>query len=187
MQGQSEFLRAFAATVGHEGGYSNNPNDLGGKTIWGITEAVARANGYMGDISKMSIEIAQRIYYTQYWEKLLLNEVSRMSEPLAAELFDTGVNMGIATAVMMLQQVLNAFNNQGEYYPDLFEDGVIGKTTIAALHAYYAKRGPKGGAVLLKTLNSLQCARYIELTRKRQKNEAFVFGWIANRVSLASV
>jgi lysozyme family protein len=140
----------------------------------------------MSDMAKMPLNIAQQIYYNRYWEKMQLNDICRMSEALAIELFDSGVNMGIAKAVMMLQQVLNAFNNQGEYYPDLFEDGVIGRSTITALHAYYAKRGVKGAGVLLKTMNCLQGAYYIELCRKRQRNETFVFGWIANRVELVA-
>lgn len=181
---QSEFKKAFVHTIGLEGGYSDNPNDRGGKTMFGITEAVARENGYMCEMSRMTPDIAQHIYYNKYWEKMQLNDVCRMSEALAIELFDTGVNMGIATAIMFLQQCLNAFNQQGVLYPDIPEDGVIGKNTIAMLHAFYAKRGAKGGQVLLKAINALQGARYIELSQKRQQNESFVFGWFANRVEL---
>jgi len=181
---QPAFQKAFAKTVAIEGGYSNNSNDLGGKTKFGITEAVARECGYMGDIAKLTQEIAQHIYYSRYWDKMQLNDVCRMSEDLAIELFDTGVNMGIATAIMFLQQALNAFNNQGTLYADIVEDGVIGKATFTALHAFYAKRGAKGGQVLLKALNVLQGARYIDLSQKRQANETFVFGWMLNRVEL---
>lgn len=184
MPEQSAFQKAFERTVGLEGGYSNNPADLGGKTMFGITEAVARAIGYMGDMSNMTADIAKNIYYSKYWEKMRLNDVCRMSEPLAAKMFDVGVNMGIATAVMFLQQVLNTLNQQGTLYADIFEDGAIGNATFTALHSYYGKRGVKGGEVLLKALNCLQGARYIELCQKRQANEVFVYGWLANRVSV---
>jgi len=180
----TSFQKAFAKTIIAEGDYSDNQNDLGGKTKFGITEAVARENGYMGEMQKLTLDIAQRIYYVKYWEKMQLNDVCRMSEDLAIELFDTGVNMGIATAIMFLQQALNAFNNQGTLYADIVEDGVIGKATFTALHAFYAKRGAKGGKVLLKALNVLQGARYIDLSQKRQANETFVFGWLLNRVEL---
>ena len=180
----TSYQKAFQKVVIIEGGYSNNPNDLGGQTMFGITEAVARAAGYMGDMSKLSLDIASNIYYSRYWDKMQLNDICRMSEDLAIELFDTGVNMGIAHAIMFLQQALNAFNNQGTLYSDIKEDGVIGRNTITALHSFYAKRGAKGGQVLLKALNVLQGARYIDLSQKRQANETFVFGWMLNRVQL---
>ena len=184
MQGQSAFLKAFAHVVGVEGGYSNHPSDLGGKTIFGITEAVARENGYMSDMAKMPLNIAQQIYYNRYWDKMQLNDVCRMSSDLAFEMFDTGVNMGNAWAILFLQKCLNAFNSQGKLYPDVKEDGVMGRATLQVLHAFYAKRSIKGGIVLLKAMNGLQCARYLDLAQARPANEDFVFGWIANRVGI---
>ena len=44
------------ATIGREGGYSNHPADRGGETIWGITAAVARRNGYAGAMRSMPRE-----------------------------------------------------------------------------------------------------------------------------------
>ena len=38
--------------IKREGGYVNNPNDKGGETCWGITVAVARANGYAGPMRR---------------------------------------------------------------------------------------------------------------------------------------
>ena len=181
---QSSFQKAFEKVVIAEGGYSNHPSDLGGKTKFGITEAVARENGYMGDMSKLTLDIASSIYYARYWDKMQLNDICRMSEDLAIEMFDTGVNMGNAWAVMFLQKCLNAFNSQGKLYADVKEDGVMGRATIQALHAFYAKRGVKGGIVLLKAMNGLQCARYLDLAQSRPANEDFVFGWIANRVGI---
>ena len=181
---ETSFQKAFQKVVIVEGGYSNNPNDLGGKTKYGITEAVARESGYIGDMAKLTLDIASNIYYARYWDKMQLNDICRMSEDLAIEMFDTGVNMGIAYAVLFLQQSLNAFNNQGKLYADIKEDGVIGRSTIQALHAFYAKRSIKGGIVLLKAMNALQCARYIDLSQKRQQNEEFVFGWISHRVGI---
>lgn len=56
------FEKAFNHTVGVEGGYSDHPSDRGGKTMFGITEAVARSYGYSGDMRSMPISTAKDIY-----------------------------------------------------------------------------------------------------------------------------
>lgn len=66
---------------------------------------------------------------------------------------------------------------------DIAIDGKIGPATIGALKAFLAKRGKDGETVLMRALNSLQGARYLELTEKREKNETFTFGWMLNRVA----
>ena len=180
----SNFEKAFAHTLGLEGKYSNNPNDTGGETMWGITKALATHYGYSKPMREMPVDIAQKIYKVEFWDKLKLDEVAKMSPELAIEMFDTAVNMGGAVAVMFLQSCLNSFNRQGKLYADIKEDGAIGKTTIDTLHKYYATRGVDGVKVLLKAVNCLQGARYIELGQKRPQNEEFTFGWFNNRVSL---
>ena len=39
------FDNAFSLLLGHEGGFSDHPADPGGKTRYGVTEAVAREAG----------------------------------------------------------------------------------------------------------------------------------------------
>lgn len=180
------FDGAFAHVLGIEGKYSNNPNDAGGETMWGITKALAVHYGYSKPMKEMPIETAKSIYKVEFWDRLKLEEISKMSPELSVEMFDTAVNMGCPVAVMFLQSCLNAFNRQGKLYSDIKEDGLMGKGTLDTLHKYYACRGARGANVLLKAINGLQCARYIELSQKRQANEEFVFGWIDNRVSLCA-
>ena len=55
--------------------------------------------------------------------------------------------------------------------------------TIFALDASLAARGPRGGeTVLLRALEALQGERYLRLAEKRPANEAFLYGWLANRI-----
>ncbi|HIH6558265.1 TPA: putative peptidoglycan-binding domain-containing protein, partial [Klebsiella michiganensis] len=79
---------------------------------------------------------------------------------------------------------LSALNMQGNLYPDLKPDGAIGNITIAALKSYLAVRGKDGETTLLKGLNCSQGARYLELAEARPANEAFLYGWVKERVSL---
>ncbi len=178
------FDEAFAELIDIEGGHGNHKDDRGGETNWGITEAVARANGYTGDMKDLTQTQARAIYKAQYWDTLRLDDVAGLYWPLAGELFDTAVNMGVAVAGKFLQRALNALNRKGQDFPDLTVDGVVGPMTIANLRAFLHRRGIEGQKVLLRALNALQGARYIEITEGREQNETFVFGWFLRRVGL---
>ena len=82
------------ALIDREGGFVDNPADKGGPTCFGITEAVARAHGYAGPMRQLPRSVAVAIYLRLYWQRPRLDEVAKRSDRLAAELFDTGVNMG---------------------------------------------------------------------------------------------
>ena len=170
--------------IAAEGGYTDDPNDSGGKTCWGITEAVARANGYDGPMDKLPKSIARDIYFRRYIIEPGFDRVVDVMPGAGVELVDTGVNMGQSTAGRFLQSALNAFNKRGAIYPDVKVDGNVGAKTIAALEAYKAHRGAEAEPVLLKALNCLQGARYLLLADERPKDEDYVFGWIKNRVGL---
>ena len=167
-----------------EGGYSFDSNDAGGETMYGVTVAVARNHGYAGEMKKLTEKKAYDIYYKSYVVEPGFDKVLAVDAEIAAELVDTGVNMGVTVAGKFLQQSLNAFNDGGRHYPDLAVDGVVGKASISALVAFLKQRGAEGRGVLLTALNSLQAARYIMLAEMRPQNERFVYGWIKNRVKL---
>ena len=52
--------------IEREGGYVNHPADRGGATRWGITEAVARRQGYMDDMRSLPQSDAAAIYKRLY-------------------------------------------------------------------------------------------------------------------------
>jgi len=170
------------ALIAREGGYSDHPADRGGATMYGITERVAKAYGYHGRMQDMPRALAKAIYLERYWEAPKFNLVNEHSAPVAEELLDTGVNMGPGVAARFLQRALNVLNAEGKHYPDITADGVIGRMTIAALRAYLGYRGKDGHVVLMRALNAQQAMRYIELAEARPSQEAFVHGWLLNRV-----
>ncbi|MEJ7932910.1 glycosyl hydrolase 108 family protein [Sphingobium sp. AN558] len=168
--------------IAREGGYSNHPADRGGPTNWGITQSVARANGYVGDMRALPRSVAVTLYRRLYWEQPGYGFVAKTCPTLAAELFDTAVNMGTATATGFLQRALNALNRNQKDYPDLKVDRTIGAKTLAALAGFVALRGRAGEKILLTAIESLQGERYIALAESRPANEAFLYGWLANRI-----
>lgn len=174
----------FDEILGKEGGYVNHPDDKGGPTKWGITEKVARAHGYQGDMRDLTRGQALEILEDDYWYGPRFDQVAEASPGIAAEMCDTGVNMGPSVVVKMLHRWLNAFNQGGKFYPDISVDGRIGPRTLSALRAYLQKRGKEGELVMLKSLNCTQGNRYLELAEQREANESFVYGWMKERVAV---
>jgi len=170
------------AVIDREGGYVAHPADRGGPTRWGVTEAVARADGYAGAMALYPRARARSLYRRRYWLAPGFDRVGARAPRLAAELFDTGVNMSPAVAAGFLQRGLNALNRGASDYPDLERDGAVGPATLAALDRFLATRGPRAEAVLLRAVEALQGERYVALAERRPANEAFLYGWLANRV-----
>lgn len=168
--------------IAREGGYVHHPADRGGATNWGITEAVARAHGYGGPMALLPREDAAAIYRRLYWHRPRYDQVARRSARLASELFDTGANMGPGVATTFLQRALTALNRNGKDFADITPDGRVGPKTLAALDAFLKVRGASGETILLRALEALQGERYLRLAEKRPANEAFLYGWLANRI-----
>ena len=157
--------------IEREGGYVNHPADKGGPTRFGITEAVARAHGYAGTMASLPREEAAAIYRRLYWLRPRFDQLAERCPRIAAELFDTGANMGPAVAATFLQRALTALNRGGRDYPDLVPDGRVGPATLAALDAFLEARGKAGGeTVLLRALEALKGERYLRLAEKRPGN-----------------
>lgn len=116
----NNFDRAFTDLLGREGGYSNNPNDPGGETMWGITKQVARENGFTGNMADLPVDTAKSIYNKKYW----LHELNELPYPLAFQVFDAAVNSGVGQAVRWLQRSVG-----------VADDGKLGPVTMAALRA----------------------------------------------------
>jgi lysozyme family protein len=167
-----------------EGGYVNDENDAGGATKYGITEVVARKNGYNGAMKDMPESFARQVYMNRYYFEPKFDKVAMLSPEVAAELTDTGVNCGVSFAEGILQSCLNLLNRQEVDYKDIPEDKAIGPATLNALGAYMLKRGKDGELVLLRMLNVMQGSRYIELAKAKPSQEAFLFGWFLNRVKV---
>lgn len=167
------FDEILAGVLANEGGYVFDPNDAGGETNFGITKAVARANGYTGAMKDLPRAMAIEIYRAKYIIAPGFGLVGNLSMPIAAEMVDTGVNMGPSIAGRFLQRALNGLGDAL-----LTVDGNVGPATLAALKAFLAKRGKEGEKRLLALLNAEQGVRYLELAEGRSQNRTFLYGWL---------
>ncbi len=180
-EGGTDIAALIDELIAREGGFGHHRADRGGATRWGITEAVARRHGYAGPMATLPRSVAATLYRADYWTAPGWAAVAKRMPALAAELFDTGVNMGPAVAATFLQRALNALNRNASDFADIAVDGRVGRQTLTALDAFAATR-PAGEAVLLKAVEALQGARYLQLAEARPANEAFLYGWLANRI-----
>ena len=172
------------AVIKTEGGYVYDPADAGGETNFGITVAVARANGFTGAMRDMPVAFAFDIYLKRYVTEPKFDRVVALNARIGAELIDTGVNMGPHRAAEFLQRWINGFNDTGSRYQALFVDGRLGEISLAALADFLKWRGNDGITVMLRALNSLQATRYLEITEANKTQRRFLFGWIRERVQM---
>lgn len=114
----SHFDQAFVDLMINEGTYSDDPNDSGGKTMFGITEEVARAWGYKGEMRLLTQDTAKAIYKSKYWAAWYED----FPYLLAFSIFDTAVNSGPDRAHRILQKVFG-----------VTVDGIVGPKTLAAM------------------------------------------------------
>lgn len=116
-----DFDKAFDRLIAHEGGYVNHPDDPGGETNWGITKAVAVANGYTGEMRSMPRAEAKRIYRSAFWDRA---KADQYDGAIAFQLFDSAVNHGIGNSIRFLQRAVG-----------VADDGKVGKFTLDAIKA----------------------------------------------------
>lgn len=116
-----KFDQAFDTLLKHEGGYSDHAADPGGKTRYGITEAVAREHGYRGDMRELPIDAARLIYRAAYWDAVRAEELPAR---IRYAVFDAAVNSGVRQSVRWLQRAAGAK-----------DDGALGPATLGAVRA----------------------------------------------------
>lgn len=169
----------LASIIFYEGGYSDDPDDPGGKTKYGITERVAREYGYLGSIEDLTQEQANKIYTELYVDQPHFNLLLEINPAIGHKLIDAGVNVGTMRVSLWFQQTLNAFSRDGADYKKIPEDGIIGKKTIEAYQALEKKRGKvKACELVLKALDGQQSSYYLKLAAYSK----YTVGWVDNRV-----
>lgn len=115
------FDECFAALLQHEGDYVDHPDDPGGKTRFGVTEAVARAAGFQGDMRELPLDLAKAIYRQRFWDAVRADELPAEVRYLV---FDGAAASGVRQSTLWLQRALK-----------VVDDGVIGPKTLAAAQA----------------------------------------------------
>ena len=160
------FERIFDYLLRVEGGYTNDKNDKGGKTKYGIIEEEARDFGYKGDMQDLTIDFAKNIYLKKYYLGNKLDKV--VNDKVALSICDWAVNSGrngTKNAQIAINQLTNA---------NLDVDGIIGNQTLEALN-------PADPEKFLEVYHNLQRIYYKGKVEADRTQERFLTGWL-NRV-----
>ncbi|WP_425090487.1 holin-associated N-acetylmuramidase [Tropicimonas sp. S265A] len=119
--------------VVREGGFVDDPDDLGGATNYGVTIHTMRRLGLdltgdgtvdTADVRALTPDIAVDLFIRDYFQK---PKIALLPESVQASVFDMYVNAG-SHAIRILQRLLI------EMGFDLSVDGVIGPITAATAH-----------------------------------------------------
>lgn len=90
----ADYERALQFVLRWEGGFVDDPDDPGGRTNRGITQAVYRdwKDDPTADVATITMQEVSTIYRDNYWAPLCLD----LADPLALVVFDSAVNCGVA-------------------------------------------------------------------------------------------
>lgn len=152
-----------------EGGFVDHPNDKGGATNKGVTQAVYDAWRRRRSLLPQSVRLitddeVAAIYKREYWDRV---GGDQLPAPLALAVFDGAVNSGVSRAARWLQRACGTV-----------VDGVVGPGTLAA-----AKKAVERGGALNLALDIVTMRRefYYDIVDANPSQKVFLRGWI-NRI-----
>ena len=147
------FHKCIKVILDHEGGYIDDPYDLGGETKYGIAKAFFPHL----DIKNLTIDQAKQIYWNKYWLPMKLDSID--DELIALQLFDMGVNAGIRTAIRLAQRIAK-----------VNVDGDLGTKSATAINSYIGD--------FVSKYQEARIMYYVDITINRNTNLRFLKGWI---------
>jgi len=156
----------ISAVIKREGGFVNDPDDMGGPTNFGITQRMlASWRGHPVDVEEvknLQPEEAKAIYRKVFWIDPGFTKLP--GENVQSVMFDSAVNHGPMTAIKLLQRAVGAF-----------EDGILGPKTIASATIWNPQR-------LCMRILAARVRYYGRIVSDHPAQSKFAAGW-ADRVA----
>lgn len=195
-----EFDEWVEIILEHEGGFVDNPNDLGGVTNMGVTQKTY--SEFIGreasreDMEEMTKDDAVG-YYNDLWGQLKLE---RLPSAIRGVYADVAVNAGRGGADRVLQMAINTKVNPNDVDEWIDVDGVAGSGTLRALEEanltaldyvteqlmYYANNCFKGSSYSFKqrqrTASKESSDDSADWLTTRTSQNGFIRGWTRRAV-----
>lgn len=175
----ANFLLVIPQTIKWEGGYVNDPSDSGGATNRGITYStyntlcvrVLKRNPSLEHFKSLTKDEAAK-FIQFYWNVATFNN-SIKSQSIAECIFNWYWGSGTDGLMMWQTMLKNAFG-----LSKIEVDGIIGKTTVDATNSLNETE-------LLKVAIATRKQFFIDLAKRRPKDEKFLKGWLNRLDSFA--
>lgn len=170
---QGRFNFAVNIILGHEGGYSNDPDDPGGETNYGITqidlnEHINLFPDFPKNVKDLTKPQAEEFYKKVYWDKYNYNAINSLR--IATKIFDMSVNMGAHEAHELTQRALAYCG-----YSHIAIDGILGGITLGAINEICLHGRDQD---LINELINESEWFYKHIVEKKPVLEKFLNGWL---------
>lgn len=174
----ANFNLALSKVLSHEGGYVNDPDDLGGETYKGI--ARSSHSSWSGwkiiDKSKQDKsfpanlvnnvylqQLVEQFYLESFWQPLNAEHIQNQTS--ANSVFDYAVNTGLTTSTRLVQSIVGAKI-----------DGIMGVQTLNKINSM-------DFGYFQAALTVAKMKYYMNIIRRRPTNKKFLLGWISRSLS----
>ena len=174
----AKFENAYPLILAHEGGYVNDPEDLGGETYkgiarkkqpdwvgWLVIDRMKQQPNFPNSMEGNPIlqEKVLQFYKVLFWDKVGGDLIA--DQDVAASIFDFAVNAGVYSSVSLAQGVVGSGC-----------DGIMGPKTIQAINAFTPDH-------FIAAFTVEKCRKYIAICKKRPESRKFFFGWIDRSIN----
>lgn len=161
----ADFTLSIKKTLPLEGGTSDNKNDNGLITKYGISLRFLRTikpNATADDIINLTVEDAENLYKEHFWKPIMGDRIK--SQALADSIFDMAVNMGVKTSVRLLQRSLLGLGYR------ISVDGIMGLETLSSVNSASEKE-------LLDKVMKVRIGYYARIAELDPSQKIFLKGW----------
>lgn len=191
--------QCISALIGREGIYSNDAEDAGKETVFGISRVKNPKWDGWDIVDRIIPKLRQETitkefnvrnallikaheFYRAWWDNLKLD---LFPKKIATEIFDTSVNQGKETAITYLQKALKLLTDK-----EIDVDGKLGPQTLGVMDEFIQfksrSRNPESNTkVLLILMNYYQAEKYVFIVERNPVQKKYIYGWILNRLDYA--
>ncbi|MDD3488327.1 MAG: glycosyl hydrolase 108 family protein [Paludibacter sp.] len=174
----AKFNLALLKVLSHEGGYVNDPDDLGGETYkgiarnshsswsgWQIIDKSKKDKSFpvkiVNDVNLQ--QLVEQFYFELFWQPLKADQIQNQTS--AESVFDFAVNSGLSTSVRLVQSIAGTKI-----------DGIIGAQTLNKINSI-------DFGYFQAALTVAKIEYYMNIIRRRPTSKKFLLGWISRSLS----